>query len=516
MAPTTTHCRPERLRAQRWSEQVQVQFGGTVYSTSFLVRDGVICFLSRLDGARTFWLAWEGNVPAWVEEFRGQSARVNLDGQVFVARRCATDAENSAALRKVFSFTRPQLLGLKKSFGFGDRLGLATPGHILALGERAIAPIFAQQSIREMTRSKRTAQQVMDDACWSVFQAGFERPFGSDADHLKNEADIDVCAKAGFLMFTIDPGDHVDDGADSDSLETIEKKVEALPWAMLQTSAQELVERYEDKVNLPSGKLPFGREKILRAAVKYGRAVAHTHNMYRHLAATLGEGKFELEVSVDETASPTSPQEHYYVASELRRLGVKWVSLAPRFVGRFEKGVDYIGDLTEFRKEFVLHAEVARALGPYKLSIHSGSDKFSVYPIAAEIAGELVHVKTAGTSYLEALRILAKLEPALFRQILDFARGRYLEDRASYHVSADLAKVPPAREMDDYRLSRLLDDFDAREVLHVTYGSVLTTLDQTGGPMFRDQLLRALADHEEAYHDCLREHFLKHVTPFAK
>ncbi len=508
--------RPDQLRAQRWTEQVRHQFGGTVYSPSFLVQDGVIGFLGRLDKERWLWLAWDAKPAPWVDTFQGQQAKINLDGQVFTAKRCPADAGNAEALRKVFGFTRPRLVGLKKSFGFGDRLGLATPGHILAIGDDPIMPVLAQQSIREMTRTKRSAQQVMDDACWSVFQAGFDKPFGADADHLKNEADIDACAKAGFLMFTIDPGDHVDDHADTDDLETVNEKFSALPWAVLEITAQEMLVRYEKNISLPSGELAFPREKILRAGVKYGRAIAHVNKLYRHLLATRGEGNFELEISVDETASPTSPQEHFYVAGELKRLGVKWVALAPRFVGRFEKGVDYIGDLTELRREFALHAEIARTVGPYKISIHSGSDKFSVYPIAAELAGELIHVKTAGTSYLEALRVIAKLEPELFRQILDFARARYLEDRASYHVSAELNNVPPAKDLTDYHLSTLLEDFDAREVLHVTFGSVLTSLDQTGQPRFRDRLLDALVEHEEAYHQCLRRHLGRHVEPFTR
>jgi len=508
--------RPEAILAGRWAEQVQAQFGGIAYRQSFVIKDEVLCFLCRMDMERSVWLAWENNSPGWVNDFQGQLIRVNLDGQIFTAKKCLTDTVNAQALRKNFKFTCPQLVGLKKSFGFGDRLGLATPGHILALGDSPIMPILAQQSIREMTRTRRTAQQVMDDACWSVFQAGFDKPFGSDADHLKNEADIDVCAKAGFLLFTIDPGEHVDDNADTDDMETINDKFSRLPWAVLETTAQEKINRYENNISLPSSKLAFSREQLLRAAVKYGRAIAHTNKMYKHLLSTCGEGNFELEVSVDETASPTSPQEHFYVAGELKRLGVKWVSLAPRFIGRFEKGVDYIGDLDEFRKDFVYHAEIAKHLGPYKISIHSGSDKFSIYPISAELTGELIHVKTAGTSYLEALRVIAKLEPDLFRKILDFARGRYLEDRASYHVSADLEKVPAAKDLSDYHLSKLLDDFDAREVLHVTFGSVLTALDQTSKPRFRDQLLRALVEHEEAYHQCLKHHLGRHVEPFTK
>src|SRR5690606_9398285 len=149
----------------------------------------------------------------------------------------------------------------------------------------------------------------------------------------------------------------------------------------------------------------------------------------------MGTSPFELEVSVDETESVTAIEEHIYVASELKRLGVRWVSLAPRYVGRFEKGVDYIGDLAALKKNFEQHFAVSQAFGPYKLSLHSGSDKFSAYPLAREVAGDLVHLKTAGTSYLEALRTLAALDPGLFRAIFRFALARYEADRASYHVS---------------------------------------------------------------------------------
>jgi hypothetical protein len=182
------------------------------------------------------------------------------------------------------------------------------------------------------------------------------------------------------------------------------------------------------------------------------------------------------------------------------------VSLAPRFVGRFEKGVDYIGDLETFSAEFARHVAVARALGPYKLSLHSGSDKFSIYSLVARLADGLVHLKTAGTSYLEALRAIAQVDPALFREILAFARERYDTDRATYHVSAQLAKVPAPDALDDADLPGLLEQFDARQVLHVTFGSVLDR--------FGDQLLAALRGHEETYYNLLESHFRRHLSPF--
>ena len=107
-------------------------------------------------------------------------------------------------------------LGLAPSFGFGDRIGLATPGHVAAMKRsgHGIEPIFPQQSIREMTRTKRTAMQVMNDACEGATAAGWDGRFGADADHLKTPDDVDLTAAAGFTFFTIDPSDDVDQKAD--------------------------------------------------------------------------------------------------------------------------------------------------------------------------------------------------------------------------------------------------------------------------------------------------------------
>jgi hypothetical protein len=400
-------------------------------------------------------------------------------------------------------------LGLKKSAGCGDRLGLATPGHVRAVRQfSGIAPIFAQQSVRENARTGRTPQQVLDDATWGVFQEGWREPWGTDADHLKTPADVDAFVAAGYTFYTVDPGDHVDNEAHTAAYGVLVNKVHALPWDELEDTPQALNKRYLGRTfDLGEGfELVFSEEILLRAAAKYGRAIAHTVQMYRYLADHVKENDFELEVSVDETETPTSPHEHFFVASELKRLGVQWVSLAPRYIGRFEKGVDYIGDLAQFKAEFVKHVAIARHLGPYKLSLHSGSDKFSIYPIIAKHAGNLVHLKTAGTSYLEALRAMASTDPPLFREILTFAHQRYDEDKATYHVSADPAKVPAPDQLVDSELAGVLDLFDGRQVLHVTFGSVLER--------FEHRLKEMLAQHEEVHYAALETHFRKHLTPF--
>jgi hypothetical protein len=425
---------------------------------------------------------------------------------------------NAAALRAQFPWLTPRPVGLVTSAGLGDRLGLATPGHLRALKAvgGGIAPVLAQQSIREMSRTGRTPQEVLDAATWGAFAEDWRGGFGADADHLKTTADIDACLAAGFTWFTIDPSEHVFAGADDASPAALAEAVRALPWARLEDDEPSLRSRYVDRAFDVGGHVVrLSEAALLRSAAKYGGAVAHVAAMYRHLRERLSDAAFDLEVSVDETDSPTSHAEHLYVAHELRRLGVRWDSLAPRYIGRFEKGVDYIGDIAAFDADLAVHAAIARSCGPYKLSLHSGSDKFSIYESAAARTDGLVHMKTAGTSYLEALRTASKVAPALFREVYAFSLGRYESDRASYHVSARLDRVPDAAGLSDTDLPAILEDFDARQVLHVTFGSVLTARDDGDRPQFRERLLAVLRAHDEAYAACLERHFVRHLAPFA-
>lgn len=379
-------------------------------------------------------------------------------------------------------------LSLTPSFGFGDRLGLATPGHIAAVRGTGLAPVFAQQSVRENTRTGRTPQQVMDDARRAVEAAGWDAPWGADADHLKTVDDLPPFVSAGYTLFTIDPGEHVDNAASGYSLPVLQEKARGLEWEALEG-------RYLQSTSEgPWGQ--FNQESLLRAAVKYGRAIAHTATLHHRLRTMKDE--FDFEVSVDETDAPTSPLEHYFIASELIQAGVHFTSLAPRFIGSFEKGVDYIGNLAALDAEMGRHASVTKHFGTYKISLHSGSDKFSVYPLLVKHWGSRLHIKTAGTSYLEALRTLAVTEPALFERIWALGLERYPEDRATYHVSADPGKVPSGLSFPD-----LLDDFHAREILHVTFGSALMR--------FGPEIKSAIAKHMDRYNTNLQVHFRKHL-----
>ncbi|MEM1212278.1 MAG: tagaturonate epimerase family protein [Planctomycetota bacterium] len=418
----------------------------------------------------------------------------------------------------------PTTLALTPSFGFGDRLGSATPGHLAALKAHQdaggpIVGIFAQQSIREMARTDRNPAQVMAAAATALDAAGYDKPWGSDADHLKTPENVDYMADAGFTFFTIDPSDHVDQKADNytdDEVASMYAAGEPEPW----------LDQYLDQSFKASDSLTltFDRPTLQRAAVKYGPAIAMALDLagYIKAAADKRSQPHEIEISVDETDQPTTLAEHYIIADQLIKAGINLVSLAPRFIGELEKGVDYKGDLADLHQSLKDHSAIAKHLSPhadpYKLSLHSGSDKLSMYGHLANATAGHLHIKTAGTSYLEALRVVAKHEPALFRQIIDFSRGRYDTDRATYHVSATVEGVaPPADLADDLKLEQAyLETWDTvpagkgftepgRQILHCTFGSVLT--DPALGPAVH----RVLDANPDTHRDILAEHFIRHL-----
>lgn len=468
------------------------------------------CLAAGTDDLRLL-VQWTADGPPAWGGFEGEIAG---DQRTLV---CPLSPANAAALRSHLAWLRPRMLGRRTSAGFGDRLGLATPGHVRALLAAGgdIAPVFAQQSVRENARTGRTPAQVIDDAMWGVFEEGWRAGYGADADHLKTTGDIDAFNAAGFSFFTIDPGSYVNGGASLLDRPALAAALGELPWATLEDSWNALRHRYAGReFQVEQFAIRLDDEALARAAVKYGAAIAAVTGLSRHLVSSRPRGDFDLEVSVDETETPTSPQEHFYIARELSRLGVRWVSLAPRFPGSFEKGIDYRGSLQLFERDLAVHAAIAREFGPYKISLHSGSDKFSIYPAAAKITRGAVHLKTAGTSYLEALRTLARVAPALFREILGYSLDHYEEDRASYHVSASLARAAVFSTVPDAELPAALESEDARQVLHVTYGSVLNERDAGGALVFAGRLFAALRAHREHYAATLQAHFIRHLAPF--
>lgn len=438
----------------------------------------------RRDGRR--YVQIKGKLPAWAAKLP------NAKG-VFEATH-----DLLKAIRLNVKAYRPALSGKKTSMGFGDRTGCATPGHLGSLKGTTFFPILAQQSIREMTRTGRSADDVMDDAVFGAIQAGWTKGFGADADHLKTAEDIDRTAAAGFVLFTLDVGDYIGKGVATLSEAELRQAAEANPdyarWRKTYLGKTFLGVSYDERT-------------LLETVVKYGKAVQKAAELAKH-AAKVAE-PCEIEMSVDETNEDTTEADHIFVAKELKTRGVKIAAIAPKFVGSFEKGIDYKGDLAEFAASLKRHAAIAKATGGHKISVHSGSDKFSLYPIVAKACKGRFHLKTAGTSWLEALRAVCRKDPGLFREICDLARARYAEDRKSYHISGRVEDVPPPAALKDDELeANYLEDLGGRQILHVTYGSVFQS------PL-KARLFDVLRREEAEHWSCVGKHLRRHVEPLA-
>ncbi|AEH51163.1 tagaturonate epimerase family protein [Pseudothermotoga thermarum] len=416
---------------------------------------------------------------------------------------CKKTHENLLALRKIINLN-PTTINKKASFGFGDRIGLATPAHAKVAKDFEVFPIFAQQSVRELSRTGRTYKDVLDDAVWGVFESGYNFEFGADADHVKEIEDLEKASNEGFTMYTVDPSDHIKD---------VSKLSQKEFQSLYQDNKirRELEMRYVGKLyKFKDFEFRMTDEEFAEIFVTYIDAIEHVCKCYDVLKA---KGKpFDFEVSIDETAVPTTPLAHIFIVKELRRRGIDFKTLALRFSGEWQKGIDYIGDMEMFRKEIITHSKISKELGGYKLSLHSGSDKFSVYPIFSEATEGEFHVKTAGTNYLEAIRVVAVKDPELYREIHKFALTKFEQDRKSYHVTTDLSKIPDVDKMKNEELVKLLDMPDSRQLIHITYGSVLTAKDENGRWLFKERILKVLQENEDLHYDFVEKHMRKHLS----
>lgn len=434
------------------------------------------------------------------ELFEGQKIG-GIDRQDVVL--CAKNDRNCQSLMSLFPSLKPKTCNMKLSFGFGDRLGVATPAHAQCVQKEKLFPIFAQQSVREISRTERNWIDVLHSAVWGVFESGYTGPFGADADHVKKIEDLESAAHAGYSMFTIDPSDYVKDPTKLGKRELVRFYEEHPMRRALET-------RYIGKSFMVLGeRLTFDDENFAEIFVTYIDAIEHVEKCYRTLQAAC-KTSFDLEISIDETSLPTTPLAHIFFVQELVRRGVEFQTVALRFPGEWQKGIDYVGDIGLFTQELEKHVAIAKMFTGYRLSLHSGSDKFSVYPILAEKTDRTVHVKTAGTSYLEAIRVVARFAPNLYREIHKYALSRFDRDRASYHVTTELSKIPDVDKLEDSELPSLLDQPDSRQLIHITYGSVLTAKKE-GRSLFKDRIMRVLFEHEAEHYDFLKKHLGKHI-----
>ena len=431
--------------------------------------------------------------------FEGETIQLADGG---VALKGDLTAENAAALRKHFPWCAPRSLRNERTtIGCGDRLGLASFGHIKAARKVQAYPVLAQQSMRELTMTKRTFRQVVDDACFMVYAADYRDGYGADGDHLKTIPDIDVALAAGMAMITLDLSEVMNAAAGDWDKAAIEAAFAEFPADF----RKRIMDDYAGK-KFVLGEVAVDIDELTakRCAVMYTAALDFAHKVYEHLKAARGD-EFDLEISIDETTSPTLPSHHLFIVRELRFRKVEFSSLAPRFIGEFQKAIDYIGDLAEFDRQFKVHALIAQNYGNYKVSVHSGSDKFAVYPTVGRETRHYLHLKTAGTSWLVAVTVIAKRDPQLYREMHQCALDNVKEMLKLYHITADFNKIPALDTLKDEELAALMDMPEARQLLHICYGPILTG-------NLRERFFKAMHKFEADYDAAIEAHFDKHLT----
>ena len=459
--------------------------GWFVYESSVSEAEETACAIVRRDGKKL--LAVSG---AREDLFTGTKE----DGILF----CEFGPVNAKGLFVLVPYTRPvSHRGHPFTMGLGDRLGRATPGHVRIAREYGVFPILAQQSIRELNLTGRTFPDVIAAAAFGVFQEGYQGGYGADGDHLKTKEEIRYAVESGCTMITLDCSEHIDIHAAELSDEEVAAKYAELP--------EEIRVHYENTYlnkELPviGSILP---KDLYRIVLVFYRAAVHAIDCHRYIDE-IRTAEMDFELSIDETRTITSPAEHFVVCNELALAGITPASVAPHFSGEFEKGIEYSGDLHAFARDFEIHQKIADHFG-YKLSVHSGSDKFSVFSTVGRVTKGHVHVKTAGTNWLEAVAVLAEHDPALYRRAHKYAVEHRPEAEKYYHVTTDPSTIPDIDLESDAYLPEYLVLPASRQTLHITYGLLLNQ------EWFHDAFFAFLLDREEEYYARLGRHIGKHL-----
>ena len=372
----------------------------------------------------------------------------------------------------------------KYSFGIGDRFSHEGKAQLAALIEAAgkypfkFVPVWNKSNREHQIIGTEPAdtRREADDA---VMAMGYGKPYFVDADHI-NMNNVDRFMDASDF-FTIDVADYIGKPADADSVSKfIENNL-----------------KYAGTLSIPGIEEPFKVDRSLleQLAGKYLFAAMEAGRIYRHIASKKGADNFVTEVSMDEVDAPQTPIEIFFILSALAQEKVPAQTIAPKFTGRFNKGVEYVGDTAQFEKEFredllVIDFAVKEFGLPegLKLSIHSGSDKFSIYPIMGRLIRQYdkgIHIKTAGTTWLEENIGLALADDQaleLAKKIAISALGRMEELCIPYATVIDInsANLPTAEQIaswDGNQYARALRhnrqdplyNPDFRQLVHVSY-----------------------------------------------
>jgi hypothetical protein len=412
------------------------------------------------------------------------------------------------------------MLTLEKfTIGVGDRFAHQAKTQLRAFQQLAADGVTAvpvwNKSNREHSFIGSEPQSVYDAAAAAVEALSWDGGWHVDADHIRLETVDRFLPCSDF--FTLDVADSI---GQPPAPEAVEAFVERHPELIGTVAIAGIAQPFE-----------ITRAEVERIANKFLLAAQDAGKIYRHIMAAKGAGKFIAEVSMDETDTPQTPPELLIILAALADEGILAQTIAPKFTGRFNKGVDYVGDLAQFEKEF--HddlAVIAHAVKRYglpanlKLSVHSGSDKFSLYPIIRRTLPKFdagLHLKTAGTTWLEELIGLAEAGGealALAKEIYAYAIEHVDELCAPYAsvIDIDKTKLPSAAEVGGWTSEQFtgalrhdqkhpLFNASFRQLLHVSF-----KLAAKKGPRYLDLLK---ANEEVVGRNVTENIYTRHLRP---
>lgn len=371
----------------------------------------------------------------------------------------------------------------KYSFGIGDRFSMEGDAQLEAIKQICntgieIVPVW-NKSYREHKIVKTTQASVLNEARNAVTNAGWTKNFYVDADHIGMDTVDEFMEFSNF--FTIDVAHFIGKSADAVKREDFVKRHS----------------KYLNKLSIPGIDEEFNisKEFLTQTADKYLLAIQEVAKIYNHITLKKGKDNFVAEVSMDETDSAQTPIDLFFILAELKHMGVEVQTIAPKFTGLFAKGIDYIGEVAQFAKEFEQDVAVIlfaiKTLGmpdSLKLSVHSGSDKFSLYPAIKEALKKFktgIHVKTAGTTWLEEVIGLAKADGKgldIAKDIYSKAMLRYDELTGPYAsvLNINPKNLPDEKAVNSWNseqyVKALIHDpscneynRDFRQLIHVAY-----------------------------------------------
>jgi tagaturonate epimerase len=375
----------------------------------------------------------------------------------------------------------------KYTIGVGDRFGLEGEAQLSALIEAQklgipVHPVW-NKSKREHDITGTTPESVREEADSAVKALGWNKPYFVDADHINSETVPAFIESSDF--FTIDVAEEIG------KKPTEEDKKQFLEGCTA----------YRGAIEIPGISAPIEVEggALENIADTYLAAVKEAGRVYRKIEEKKGKGNFITEVSMDETENPQTPVELLFILKALADENVPVDTIAPKFIGRFNKGVDYVGNVERFKKDFHDHLDVIdfakKEFGTSescKMSIHSGSDKFSIYPFIkeeCELQKSGIHLKTAGTTWLEEIIGLAEAGNGglvIAKDLYARAYRHFEELRAPYAsvIDVEIDALPTPDAMDSWGNKQLAEALrheqnmagynpQLRQFFHISYKMVV-------------------------------------------